>query len=85
MDPADLRAFLARDRAAVFALKRRYWADRYRREGAAAILKATHALYAQLRSRRPDFPGDSARAADLAHHVELRRKLDRAARALSVR
>jgi hypothetical protein len=79
VDPADIRAFLGRDRASVEALKRRYWASRYRTLGAA------HELYAQLRAARPDYPGARARAADLAHHLELRRKLDRAAHGLALR
>ena len=85
MDPADLRSFVERDRESVSALKRRYWADRYRAEGPSATLEAAHQLHAQLRAARPAYPGDRERAADLAHHVELRRKLDRAAHALSLR
>jgi hypothetical protein len=85
VDPADIRAFLGRDRASVEALKRRYWASRYRTLGPAATLAAAHELYAQLRAARPDYPGARARAADLAHHLELRRKLDRAAHGLALR
>jgi hypothetical protein len=85
VDPADLRSFLDRDRESVSALKRRYWADRYRAEGPRATLEAAHQLYAQLRAARPDYPGDRERVADLAHHLDLRRKLDRVAHALSLR
>jgi hypothetical protein len=85
VDPADIRSFLERDRASVEALKRRYWAERYRAVGPAVTLAAAHDLHAHLRATRPDYPGVRQRAADLEHHLELRRKLDQVARALSVR
>jgi len=85
MDADSVHAFLLRDRSATEDLKRRHWAERFRAEGSAATLAASSALREHAKRVRPDWPTDAERADDLAHHVALRRKLDRAARALGAR
>lgn len=85
MDPADLRAFARRDRSAVEQLKRDYWARQFREQGGMVTLRAGHALYDYARRVRPDLPTERDRAEDFAHHVALKRMLDRASRAFALR
>ena len=85
MDPADLRAFAQRDRSAVEQLKREHWARQFREHGGLATLRAGHELYAYARRARPDIPTDQDRAEDLAHHIALKRLLDRASRVVAFR
>ena len=85
MDRDALLEYVGRDRSAVARLKRAYWARRFQEEGPEAIIRASRALYEHVRSVRPDYPTARDRADDLAHHVELKRKLDQASRALAVR
>jgi hypothetical protein len=85
MDPNDLRAFANRDWAAAERGKQQYWAERYQREGAAPARQAATALLAHARSLGMAGLTDLERGADLAHHLEVRDRLDRAARALSRR
>ena len=84
MERVHLESFLRRDRAAVARLKREHWVARYRQSGGLATMRSGHQLYEHARRLRPDFPGQRARAADLAHHVELKRRLDRTADALAL-
>lgn len=84
MDPNDLRAFAHRDWAAAARLKQQYWADRFHRDGAApARHAATLLLEHALRLGAVGLAAD--RADDFAHHVEIRDRLDRAARAFAGR
>jgi hypothetical protein len=85
MDPAHLRAFARRARVEVEREKRAYWARQHRERTYRATLDASYALYEHVRRIRPDFPTERDRAEDLAHHVALKRLLDRASRALAVR
>lgn len=85
MDPVDLRAFARRDRSAVEQRKREHWARQFREHGGTATLRAGHALYEYARRVRPDIPTERDRAEDLAHHIALKRLLDRASRAFAVR
>ena len=85
MDPDDVRAFLSRDHAAVEASKRAYHARRYRERGAAAGFEAGQALWEHARRVRPDWPTPHDRDDDLAHHVALKRQLDRATDAFTRR
>ncbi|XYH97268.1 hypothetical protein ACMHYB_57515 [Sorangium sp. So ce1128] len=85
MDPAHIRAFAERNRADVEQRKLDHWRRVYREQGSQATLQAGHALYDHARRVRPDFPTDRERAEDLAHHVELKRLLERAAGAFAVR
>jgi hypothetical protein len=81
MDREKIRAFALRDRSAVAAAKEDWWAGR----GRAAALHASRALWAHARLVRPDWPTARDRADDLAHHVALKERLDRAARVFTRR
>ena len=72
-------------RAPVEQLKREHWAREFREHGGLATLRAGHALYEYARRVRPDLPTERDRTEDLAHHVALKRLLDRASRALAFR
>ena len=85
VDPDDVRAFVSRDHAAVEASKRAYHARRYRERGAAAGFEAGQALWEHARRVRPDWPTPHDRDDDLAHHVALKRQLDRATDAFTRR
>ena len=82
MDREALRAFVTRDRERVAALKRDHHARRYRASGGQSGLEAARALREHARKVRPDWPTARDRDEDLAHHVALKRLIDRAARAL---
>jgi hypothetical protein len=81
VDPKGVRAFLDRDHEAAEALKREYWADRFRADWR-STWDASQSLLAHARSVRPEYPSDEDREADLAAHISLRARLDRAAHAL---
>jgi len=83
MEKSAIRAFLARDRERVAALKRDYHARRYRQTRGRSGLDAARSLRALARSIRPDWPTGRDRAEDFAHHVALKRLLDRAAHAFT--
>lgn len=67
----------------VEAAKRRHWAEELARGGPAAALRATHALWRHVRRLRPGWPTEAERADDLAHHIELKARIDQAARGLA--
>jgi hypothetical protein len=85
VDRDDLWAFAHRDWAAVERGKQQYWADRYRREGSGPARHASALLLEHAYRLGVDFLSDAHRGADLAHHVELGDRLDRATRALARR
>jgi len=85
MDREELRAYLARDRTLVAALKRDHHAARYRASRGKAGMDAGRMLRDYVRRVRPDWPTARDRRQDLADHVALKRLLDRAARALGAR
>lgn len=85
MNPKDLRAFAQRDWAAAERAKHEYWADRYRRDGGALARQAATVLHEHARRLGAAGMDDADRGDDLAHHVTLRDRLDRAARALAGR
>ena len=82
MDPAHAHAFLRRPWDALTSLEREHWAREYARRGPAATLEVSRLLWEHMRRVRPDWPSDSERREDLAHHVALKGAIDRAARAL---
>jgi len=82
MDPRHLRAYAGRPWHLVAAQKRAYWASVRREQGALATFEAAQTLWAHMRQVRPDWPSAADRQADLAHHVALKRALDRAASAV---
>ena len=81
MDPEAVRAFVGRDWARVDALKRAYHADRARGAEPHAGFVLSQALREHARRVRPDWPTPRDRTEDLNHHVDLKRKLERAAHA----
>jgi hypothetical protein len=85
MDAAAIRDFVRRNREVARDLKRSHWADRFRTHGAAATLAAAEALRVYMRRVRPDWPTERDRADDLAHHRDLKSKIDRAAHAFAGR
>jgi hypothetical protein len=85
VDPDDIRKFARRNRAEVETSKRRYWVEQYRAFGPARTMQVSRELFQYMRRLRPEWPTDRDRAEDLAHHVELKRKIDRAARAFAAR
>lgn len=81
MDARHLRAYVERGWAAAESLKQEHWAREYHERGSDATLEAAQTLWRHMRALRPDWPSDGERAEDLAHHVALKRAIDRAARA----
>jgi hypothetical protein len=85
VDQAALRQFAQRDWTATAAAKLDYWAEQYRQHGPDAARRASTALWQHAQRVHPEFPSDADRSRDLAHHVDLRERLDRASRALARR
>jgi hypothetical protein len=85
MDAASIREFALRNRAEVHASKQRYWAEQYRLHGSARTIRTSQALWQYMRRLRPDWPTARDRADDLAYHIGLKRKIDRAAHAFAAR
>lgn len=82
MNPADIRAFLQRDRASVEDEKRAHWVREYRERGPEATLLAAAQMYEYACAVRPDFPTEADLAEDLAHQVAFKQRLMAIARAL---
>lgn len=80
MEPGPARAFVRRDWAAVAQLKGEHWAREFAARGPVATLEASVALWRHMRAVRPDWPTAQERRDDLAHHIALKRAIDRAAR-----
>jgi hypothetical protein len=79
VDRASARAFVERGWEAAEALAQEHWAREFDRGGPAATLAAAGALWEHMRQVRPDWPSESERADDLAHHLALKGAIDRAA------
>ncbi len=77
----QLRAYAGRAWARAAALKQEHWAREFATRGPAATFEAAQALREHMRAVRPDWPTDEERREDLAHHVALKRAIDRAASA----
>jgi hypothetical protein len=80
VESEHVRAFAERDWRAAEALKRAHWAREFTIRGPAATLEASQVLWRHMRLGRPEWPTDEDRRDDLAHHVALKRAIDRAAR-----
>lgn len=85
MDPDDLRAFAQRDWAAAERAKQQYWVDRYQGEGGAPARQAATLLLEHARRLGVVGLSPEHRRDDFAHHLEIRDRLDRAARAFADR
>lgn len=79
VDPRHLRAYVERDWAAAESLKQEHWAREFADRGPEATLQASQALWRHMRLVRPDWPSDPERLGDLAHHIALKRAIDRVA------
>ncbi len=85
MDRDALRAYAQRDWAAIERLDQDHWAETFRRNGPDQAFRAAAALAEHARRARPDWPSAEDRQRDLEHHLELKRRIDRAASAFSTR
>jgi len=84
LDPEHLRAFARRDWARVDHHKRQHWAKLYKVKGAQRTIALAHALYEHARSLNPSI-AHAGRDEDFAHHVRLKKLMDAAAHAFTVR
>ena len=75
MDARDIRGFVERDWARVAAAKADYWVARKHAVGAAEGLRISDELRRQVIATRGEWPGPAERAADLAAHVALSRRM----------
>ena len=78
MNPRDAKAYVGRGWTAAETLTREYWAKEFASRGSEATLEASHALWQHMRLLRPEWPSDEERRGDLAHHISLKRLIDRA-------
>lgn len=78
MHDDDLRAYANRPWPSVEALKQRHWA-RELSNNPLATFEASQALWVHMRQVNPEWPTEAERREDLAHHVALKRAIDRAA------
>ncbi len=85
MDKDAIRAFAVRDRDSVAALKRDHHARRHRASRGTAGIETARMLREYVRKVRPDWPTARDRDEDLAHHVALKERIDRAADAFAAR
>ena len=79
---AQIKAFAKRDWEKISELDSSYWAEEYRRNGAESSLKAAEALRRHMKLLHPEWPDKAQRAADLQHHIKIKRLLDQAANGL---
>ena len=75
----DLRAYVRSPWRVAVALKQEYWARELSKDPLATF-EASQALWVHMRQIDPDWPTDAQRQEDLAHHLALKRAIDRAAR-----
>ena len=78
MHDDELRAYAHRAWPMVEALKQAHWARELSRNPLATF-EASQALWVHMRQINPDWPTDAERQDDLAHHIALKRMIDRAA------
>ena len=74
----DLRAYAHRPWLAAEAQKQEHWA-RELSANPLATFEASQALWVHMRQVNPDWPSQAERQEDLAHHIALKRAIDRAA------
>ncbi len=79
MNPEDLRAYAQRAWHVAEALEQEHWAREVAERGRLATFEASQVLWEHMRRLRPDWPSPEERREDLAHHVALKRAIDRAA------
>jgi hypothetical protein len=74
----DVRAYARRPWPVAEAMKREHWARELSRNPLATF-EASQALWVHMRRMNPAWPSEADRQDDLAHHVALKRLIDRAA------
>jgi hypothetical protein len=79
----DVRAYAQRAWHVLTKLEQDHWARELSEHGPLSTLEASQALWTHMRHVRPDWPTEEDRRADLAHHVVVKRSIDRAARAVA--
>jgi hypothetical protein len=62
-------------------LKNEYWVQRFRALGSCETFRIGQALREHARRVRPEWPTEKDRSEDLAHHIECKRQIERAAHA----
>jgi hypothetical protein len=85
MNRDQARAYIDRDWGLFERIDRDAAREALASEDPLAAHRIACALYEHMRAVRPDWPSERERAADFAHHVELKRILERASRALAAR
>jgi len=75
----DLRAYARRPWHLLAELERDHWARELAARGPLATLEISQSLWTHMRLVRPDWPTETDRSADLAHHIALKQAIDRAA------
>ena len=79
IDPASVRAYVARDWRRLRAQKRAYWRARLERGGLAEALSITEQLRAGMQERVPGWPTEQEREEDLETHRRVAAALARTA------
>ena len=79
MESEDARDYVHRGWGAAEALKQEHWAREVAERGCLATFEACQVLWEHMRRLQPDWPSPEERREDLAHHVALKRAIDRAA------
>lgn len=85
MESGDVQRYTGRPWAEIEASRESFWAGEFAEHGPETTLRASQSLWAHMRCVRPDWPSEAERAEDIAHHVELKRRLDQAGRGLGSR
>jgi C4-dicarboxylate transporter DctM subunit len=78
----EVRAYASRGWEDAARLEQDHWVAELERNPLATF-EASQALWVHMRQVDPAWPGDEERAEDLAHHLAVKRALDRAAGALA--
>lgn len=80
IDPASIRAYMARDWRRARDLKRAYWRARLDRGGLTEALAITEQLRRELKQRDPTWPSEQEREEDLETHRRVAAALARTPR-----
>lgn len=75
LDPAAVRAYMARDWGAVREAKRQYWRDRLDRGGLVEALRVSEQLRDQAAHANPAWPTEKDREEDLETHQRVAKAL----------
>lgn len=85
MNRQATKAYARRDWSAPERLRLQERQVEFRKEGSKATVRASRKLWDFARSLKPGWPSKRLRDDDLAHHIELKNQLERAARGFPVR